>query len=99
MIEITNNFRSVYRSAIRKARSERIRCVRLEDDLFYVARREPGHGRYIVRFFHKGQTVSAVCSSIYNEVCRGCWNGRCCVHIALAFERSVQDGRKKLMAA
>lgn len=95
MIEITSNFRSKYASVLRKARTEKIRCVRLEVDLYYVARRESGHGQYLVRFFHKGNTVSAVCATIFNEGCKGCWQGRCCTHIAAAVLRGIAHGRKR----
>lgn len=93
MIEIRNNFRSTYRSAVRKSRAEKIRVVRLEPDLIYVSRRNPGHGQYLVRFFHEGETVSAVCETIFNEVCRGTYKKRCCVHIAAAYEKAVRHGQ------
>ena len=96
MIEITKNFRSKYSSVIRKARTEKIRVVRLEVDLYYVARRAAGHGQYLVRFFHKGNAVTAVCANIFNQACKGTWGqGKCCTHIAAAVERGIQLGRKK----
>jgi hypothetical protein len=95
MIEITQNFRTKYRSSVQKARREKIRVVRLENDLYYVARRASGHGRYLVRFFHKSDSVSAVCATVYNESCKGCWQGRCCTHIAAAVERGIKHGREK----
>jgi hypothetical protein len=96
MIEITPTIRTKYRSAFTKARTEKIRCVRLESDLYYVARREAGHGRYLVRFFHTGEGVSVVCSSIYNQPCESTKKpGQCCVHIAAAVERGIKLGRAR----
>src|SRR6185295_8696553 len=96
MIEITNSFRTKYASVVRKSRAEKIRVVRLEVDLYYVARRDSGHGQYLVRFFHKGNSVTAVCANIFNQACKGTWGkGKCCTHIAAAVERGIQLGRKK----
>jgi hypothetical protein len=70
--------------------------VRLENDLYYVARRESGHGRYLVRFFNSGERVSAVCSSVYNQLCDSTKKpGQCCVHIAAAIERGIKLGRAR----
>lgn len=96
MIAITRNFRSKYPGAVRKWRNERIRVVKLESDLYYVARRAEGHGQYLVRFFHKGKSVSAVCANIFNQACKGTWGeGKCCTHIAAAVERGIQLGKKQ----
>ena len=95
MIAITQDIRSRFPSSFRKVRRERIRCVRLEVDLYYVARRADGHGQYLVRFFNKGQDVTAVCGTINNERCKGSFNDRCCVHIAAAVESGIKHGRKR----
>lgn len=96
MIELTPDFRTRYRTAIRRARTERIRVIRLEDNLWYVARREKGHGRYLVRMFHQGEAVSAVCSNIYNQPCESTKKpGVACIHIAAAVEHGIRDGRRR----
>lgn len=97
MIEIGNNFRKRYASAVKKARAERIRCVYLDPGIWYVARRAPGHGQYLVRFFDTPdpEKVTAVCSTIYNQACPSSLGKKACVHIALAHERAIRDGRKK----
>lgn len=95
MIELTGNFRTRYRSAVTKARREKIRCVRLEPDLYYVARREAGHGQYLVRFNAKGNEVWAECHTLGQVPCKGCWQERCCVHIATAVERGIKHGQKQ----
>jgi hypothetical protein len=94
MIPITSDIRNRFPSAFRKARVERIRCVRLEPDLYYVARRAQGHGQYMVRFFNRGADVTAVCGTINNERCKGTFQDRCCVHIAAAVESGIKHGRK-----
>lgn len=95
MIPITPDIRKRFAAAFRKARRERIRCVRLECDLYYVARRADGHGQYLVRFFNKGADVTAVCGTINNERCKGTFQDRCCVHIAAAVESGIKHGRAK----
>lgn len=100
MIEISNNFRSRYRSAVRKARAERIRCVKLEEGLFYVARRAENHGRYLVFIRETKSGVFATCRNLEGYPCpttKG--TDRCCAHIATAVERGIQDGRKRQRAA
>lgn len=97
MIVIDNNFRSQYRSAVRKARAERIRTVRLESNLYYVSRREKGHGRYLVKFIEEPNgTVTAECRMINGWKCSGTLKrGSCCLHIASAVLRALEYGRRK----
>lgn len=93
MIWITNNIRTRYPSAFRKARRERVRCVWLEEDLAYVSRRAAGHGQYLVRF-HTNQTgVTVECQTLDKDPCKGCWQDRMCIHIAVAIERGITRGR------
>lgn len=97
MIEITNDFRSKYASVVRKSRTEKIRVVRLEVDLYYVARREKGHGRYFVKLVTDEEgKVTAECRFVNGWRCQGTMKrGSCCTHIAAAIERGIQLGRKK----
>lgn len=94
MVVIDSSFRTKHASVVRKARTEKIRVVRLESDLYYVSRRAAGHGRYMVKFFN-AETVRATCTSVYDEPCRGSWKDRCCTHIAAAVERGIKLGREK----
>ena len=96
MIVINNNFTRKYRRAVRMARTEKIRVVRLRPDLYYVARVAPGHGEYLVRFFHKSEEVTAVCATIYNEPCPSRKKpDQCCAHVAAAVLRGIKYGKAK----
>lgn len=96
MVEITNSFRQKYPNAVRMARTEKVRCVKLESQLFYVSRRSPGHGRYLVFIRETRSGVFATCRSLEGYPCpttKG--TDRCCVHIAAAVERGIREGRKR----
>lgn len=76
MIEITPTILRDYPNAFRKARNERIRAVRLESDLWYCARRESGHGQYLIKFHvfptvRGGEQVKAECRSVQGQRCKG----------------------------
>jgi hypothetical protein len=91
MVLFDSKFRTRYRSLVRKARAEKIRVVRLESGLYYVARRESGHGRYIVQVDETKSGIFATCRTIRGAACpsRGC-----CVHLVTVFEKLIKDGRK-----
>lgn len=101
MIGIDNSFPVKYRSAWKKARTERIRCVRLEDNLFYVSRRDTKrkHGRYLVRLFWiptvgGDKQLKMQCRDIENNPCRGCYSGKACAHIGIVVLRAFKRGRR-----
>lgn len=91
MVRIENNFRDKYRSLARRVREEKIRVVRLEGDLWYVSRRSPGHGRYIVSIEQTKSGTFATCRQTNGASCP---SFGCCVHIAACVERAIQHGRK-----
>lgn len=91
MIVFDSKFRTKYRPLIRKARTEKIRCIRLENGLYYVARREAGHGRYIVQVDATQSGMFATCRTIRGAACPS-YGG--CVHIAKVFEAMVSEGHK-----
>lgn len=93
MVRIENNFRDKYRSLVRRVREEKIRVVRLEGDLWYVARRASGHGRYIVSIEQTKSGTFATCRQINGASCP---SFGCCVHIVSAVEAGIRDGRRKL---
>lgn len=103
MIGVSKDIRARFPSAFKKARKERIRCVRLAVDLYFVARVNPGHGRYIVRFFEipglNETRVKVQCRSIDGDPCRGSFGNRLCAHAAKAIEAGIRHGRKKQKAA
>jgi hypothetical protein len=89
MVLFDSNFRLKYRSLIKMARQEKIRCVRLENGLYYVARRAKGHGRYIVQVDQTKTGLFATCRTIRGANCPS-FGG--CVHLATVFERMVAEG-------
>jgi hypothetical protein len=100
MILVSNDIRSRYPKAFKKARRERIRAVRLETDLWYCARRESGHGRYLIRFkvlpaISGGEQVYVECRDVEGQRCKGTFKDNCCVHIAEVIDRGVKHGRKQ----
>src|SRR5688500_8827594 len=95
LIEITRRFTSWNREAIRKARNEKIRCVRLEPNLYYAARREAGHGRYLISFFQKRGSWWATCSTIRGDPCPSTAGKRCCIHIAISYLRALESSRRE----
>lgn len=101
VIEVTPAILRDYPNAFRKARNERIRAVRLESDLWYCARRESGHGQYLIKFHvfptvRGGEQVKAECRSVQGQRCKGCWGeDRMCVHIATVLLRGIKYGRAK----
>jgi len=84
-------FRSKYRNLVRKARAEKIRCVRLEVNLWYCARRAKGHGQYLVSVDSTDSGHFATCRTIRGAACPS--YGRC-VHIAKVFEAMVAKGHE-----
>jgi hypothetical protein len=86
-----SRFRRNNRSLIRKARAERIRCVRLEDGLYYVARKAKGHGRYIVQVDSTDSGMFATCRTIRGAACPAFG---VCTHLAVVFERMVAEGHR-----
>lgn len=93
MVRIENNFRTKYRSLCKKVREEKIRTVRLEPDLFYVARRASGHGRYIVSIEQTKSGTFATCRQTNGHSCP---SFGACVHICAAVQSGIRDGRRKL---
>lgn len=93
MVRISNDFRTKYRSLLKKVREEKIRTVRLEPDLFYVARRAPNHGRYVVSIEQTKTGTFATCRRVLGGACP---SFGACVHIASAVESAIRDGRRKL---
>src|SRR6266849_6269212 len=89
MVLFNSQFRSNYRTLIQNARKERVRCVRLEDGLYYVARRGKGHGRYIVQVDSTDSGMFATCRTIRGGSCP---SYGCCTHLAVVFERMVAEG-------
>jgi hypothetical protein len=66
--------------------------VRLESDgLFYVARRELGHGRYIVQVDETKTGLFATCRTIRGAACPAYG---VCVHLAKVYETMIASGRK-----
>lgn len=103
MVIVSPDIRSRFPNAFKKVRKERIRCVRLDVDLYYVARVALGHGRYIVRFFEtpaiNETKVKVQCRSIDGALCQGAWGDRLCAHAAAAIERGIKHGRKRRKVA
>src|SRR5688572_103387 len=95
MIEIGNNFRKRYASAVRSARTERIRCVKLRPGLWYVARKAEGHGEYLVFIRETSSGVYATCRAVSGSACPTTKGSVCCVHIACAVEHGIDEGRKR----
>ncbi len=96
MVLFDSRFRSKYRNVVRKARAEKIRCVRLEQGLFYVARRAANHGQYLVSVVSTNSGMFANCRAIYGAACP---SYGVCVHVAVVFERMVAEGHKLERAA
>lgn len=86
MVLFDSNFRAKNREAIKKARSEKIRVVRLEENLYYCARRAKGHGRYLVQLDVTKSGLFANCRTIRGASCP---SYGCCTHIAAVYERMV----------
>lgn len=91
MVLFDSRFRRKYRSLVRKARAEKIRVVRLEDGLYYSARREAGHGRYLVFVDSTKTGMFATCRTVRGASCP---SYGCCVHTAAVFERMIAEGHK-----
>lgn len=89
MVLFDSKFRRKYRPVVKKARSEKVRCVRLEDGLYYVARREQGHGRYIVQVDQTNSGMFATCRTIRGAACP---SYGVCVHLAKTYEAMVAEG-------
>lgn len=89
MVLFDSRFRSKYRSVVRKARAEKIRCVRLEDGLYYVARKQKGHGRYIVQIDSTDSGMFATCRTIRGAACP---SYGVCVHLSKVYEAMVAEG-------
>lgn len=92
MILIDNNFRSKYRSLIKHVRTEKIRVVKLEPGVFYVARKSKGHGQYIVTVKETKTGIFATCRRLYGGPCAAFG---CCTHICAAVLRMFADGRRE----
>lgn len=91
MVLFDSKFRRKYRKAVKQSRAERIRCVRLRNGLYYVARRASGHGEYLV-------SVNATNSGMFGT-CRTVRGASCpaygvCVHLATVFERMIAEGHR-----
>lgn len=99
MVLITKDIHSRFPNAFRKARNEKIKCIRNDVDLYFVARAAPGHGRYYVRFFEtmglNETKVKVQCRSVEGEPCRGMYREQLCAHAAKAIESGIKHGRKK----
>lgn len=93
MVLFDQKFRSKNRSLIRKARQEKIRCYKLEEDLYFVARREANHGRYLVYLDATKSGVFATCRTIKGAACPS-W-GKGCVHIAKVYEAMITEMNKR----
>lgn len=93
MVVIENNFRSKYRSLIKRVRTEKIRVVRLRAGVFYVARKAEGHGEYVVTVRETRTGIFATCRKLYGGSCPAFG---CCTHIAAWHERAVKDGRREM---
>lgn len=93
MVLIDNNFRKRYASLVKRARVEKIRVVRLEPGLFFVARKAKGHNKYIVTVKETHTGIFATCRQVYGAACP---SFGCCTHIAAWHERAVADGRREL---
>lgn len=90
---IDSQFRSKYRSLIQNVRTEKIRVVRLEPGLFFVARKAAGHGKYIVTVKETKTGIFATCRTVEG---RNCPSFGCCTHVAAWHERAVADGLREL---
>ena len=103
MIFVTPDIRSRFPNAFRKVRNERIKCLRLDVDLYFVARKASGHGRYYVRFFEtmglNETRVKVQCRSVEGEPCRGMYREKLCAHAAKAIESGIKHGRKRKAVA
>lgn len=84
MVLLDAQFRSKYRSLVSKARREKIRCVELESDLWYAARRARDHGRYLVYLAQTKTGLFSTCRTIKGAACPS-YGG--CVHQAAVYER------------
>lgn len=93
MVLFDSRFRRKYRDAIRKARGEKIRCVRLRDGLYYVARRDKQkpHGEYIVSVEATKTGMFATCRTIRGAACP---SYGVCVHTAKVYETMIAEGHK-----
>lgn len=92
MVIFDNNFRKNYPEAVYKARTEKIRVVKLEDNLYYVARRAAGHGRYLVYLdVASTGTVTATCKTLRGVACP---SYGCCAHLAKVFLRLEAEVKK-----
>lgn len=89
MVLFNSQFRSKYRSVVKKARAEKIRCVKLLDGLYFVARKSPGHGRYIIQVDATDTGMFATCRTIRGAACP---SFGVCVHLVTVYERMVADG-------
>lgn len=93
MVLLNSQFRTKWRALIRNARAEKIRVVKLDPGLYYVARRAKGHGRYLVSVQETSSGIFANCRQIYGASCQ---SYGCCTHVAAVFERMVNDGQRAL---
>lgn len=92
---INSQFRTKYRSLVRKARTEKIRVVRLDPGIYFVARKcnEHPHGKYIVTVKETKSGMFATCRQINGASCP---SFGCCSHIAAWHERAVAEGHREL---
>jgi hypothetical protein len=91
MVLFDSRFRTKYRSLVKKSRAEKIRCVRLDDGLYFVARKAKGHGRYIVQVDATDSGMFATCRTIRGAACP---SFGVCVHLASVFEKMVAEGHR-----
>jgi hypothetical protein len=89
MVLFDSRFRSKYRDAVHKARSEKMRCVKLENGLYYVARREGNHGRYLVQVDSTKTGMFATCRTIRGAACP---SFGVCAHLAKVYESMIAEG-------
>lgn len=92
-------FRSKHRSLVNKSRREKLRCVKLEENLYYCARRAANHGRYLISLTATKTGLFATCRTTTGAACPsfGCCIHICKVHEALKAELNKRE-RKEVAA-
>lgn len=89
MILFDSKFRKKNRDAVKKARAEKIRCLKLRNGLYYAARKSSEHGEYLVYVESTDSGMYATCRTIKGGPCPAYGT---CVHLATVYERMVAEG-------
>lgn len=96
MITLTPNIKSDFPEAFRVARRDKMRVVWLEDTLAYCARRESGHGRYLVNFWQdRDGQVKVDCHHVDGERCERMRFKKLCSHSAAVMMRGLAKRVKR----